>query len=193
MSLAETWYLQKRSFGNLSKHKEKNLKFSFTRGLELGRKWTQFQEEPCAPTHLHFINFIKNAVLYSHLPEILCPVPQVEQHKKWRTCFVWLLKESHLPARSSSKVNSSGFKSYSLPSARAKPEELLRQIKHGPYLIIDSPCLVFCSLTLPGILRMLFRIPFPILHLHILDDLIQNNFLNINSPTFFHNTGFIGI
>lgn len=102
-------------------------------------------------------------------------------------------KKPHLPAGSSSKVNSSGFKSYSLPSARAKPEELLRQIKHGPYLIIDAPCLVFCSLTLPGILRMRFRIPFPIFHLHILDGLIQNNVLNINSPTFFQNTGFIGI
>lgn len=52
---------------------------------------------------------------------------------------------------------------------------------------------VFCSLTLPGILTMLFRIPFPILNLHILDGLIQNNVLDTNSLTFFQNTGFISM
>lgn len=71
----------------------------------------------------------------------------------------WLLREPHLPAGSSSNVNSSGLESCCPLNARAKPEELLRQIKHGRYLIIDSPHLVFCSLTLPGILMMLFRIP----------------------------------
>ena len=76
-----------------------------------------------------------------------------------RLALSWLLREPHLPAGSSSNVNSFGLESYSLPNARAKPEEVLRQIKHGQYLIIDSPHLVFCSLTLPGILMMLFRIP----------------------------------
>lgn len=129
-------------------------------------------------------------MLYSsYLPEILCPVPRMKQ---W-LALSWLLREPHLPAGSSSKVNSSGLKSYSLPSARAKSEEVLRQIKLGLHLIIDSSHLVFCSLTLPGILRMLSRTPLPIPNLHILDGLIQNNVLNINSPTFFQNTGFIGI
>lgn len=39
----------------------------------------------------------------------------------------------------------------------------------------------------------LFRISLPSLNLCILDDLIPNNVLDTNSPTFFQNTGFIGI
>lgn len=76
---------------------------------------------------------------------------------------------------------------------RAELKERLNQMDRCWCLIIDSPHLVFCSLSLPGILMMLFRISLPILNLHILDDLIQNNVLDTNSPTFFPNTGFIGI
>lgn len=102
----------------------------------------------------NFISLIRNSVLHSHLPEILCPVPWRKQHNKWseRLALPWLLRELYYPPRSSSKVNSFGLESYSLTNVRAKPKKLLSRIKHGQYLITDSPHLVFCSLTLPGIL-----------------------------------------
>lgn len=70
---------------------------------------------------------------------------------------------------------------------------ILNQTQRRGCLIIASPHLVFCSLSFPGILMMLFRISLPILNLCISDDLIPNNVLDTNSPTFFQNTGFIGI
>lgn len=47
-----------------------------------------------------------------------------------------------------------------LTSARAKPRSCSTELKHGQYLITDTPRGVFCSLTLPGILMMLFRLHF---------------------------------
>lgn len=155
MSLAETWYLQKSSIGNSSK--EQRIFSKKIRGaLEAEKKMDIISKKSA-------VYCIPHPAIRTLLSSARISTPYSMEETTLTSeglALPWLLKERDYPPSHLLKRTPLGWKAFSLTSARAKPKELLNRIKHGRYPITGAPHLVFCSLTLPGILMMLFRLHF---------------------------------